>query len=97
MLGLQVSLNGKCLYTIGIGDFGMMNAGVDWARIAQNKGTIYEHLWVEAKGYSGQPLKDEHWQNHSLTLGDEVSIRIIEIDAPDLPLPGLPDFPGSET
>jgi hypothetical protein len=97
MIGLQVSVNGKHLYTAGIGDFGMMNAGVDWARIAQNKGTIYEHLWVEAKAYAGSPLEDKHWQNHALEVGDEVTIKVVQTDSPDSPLPGLPDFPGSET
>jgi hypothetical protein len=96
MLGFQISVNGKPLYTVGAGNFGMLQAGVDWSRIAQNKGTIYEHLWVEAKRYTGQPLKDEHWQNHALKVGDEVTIKIIETDSPDQPLSGLPDFPGTE-
>ena len=97
MRGLEVSLNGEVLYVVGIGDFGMMNAGVDWARIAQNKGTVYEHLWVQAKGYEGTPPDQRHWQNHSLNVGDEVRIKIVETDTPDWPLPGTPDFPGSET
>jgi hypothetical protein len=97
MRGLQVSLNGQMLYTVGVGEFGIMRAGVDWARIAQNKGTIYEHLWAEAKGYVGSPPDQKHWQNHALNVDDEVTIKIVEIDTPDQPLPGLPDFPRSET
>ena len=97
MIGIQVSLNGKPLYTVGAGEFGMMHAEVEWARIAQRKGTIYEHLWVGAKRYTGSPLNDEYWQNHALNVGDEVTMKIVEVDAPDDPLPGHPDWPGSET
>ena len=96
MRGLQVSLNGEVLYVIGVGDFGSMNTGVEWGRTATNKGPIIEHLWVGARGYVGKPLKDYHWQNHALSVGDEVTIKVVDIETPDDPLPSLPNFPWTE-
>jgi len=94
MRGLEVSVNGAVLYTVGIGEFGMLSAGVEWARIAQNRGTIYEHLCVGARGQVAEPATARHWQNRALKFGDEVTVKVVEIDSPDQPLPGLPDFPG---
>ena len=101
MIGIQISLNGKLLYTVGVGEFGSLVAGVDWTRNATPEGSIVETLWVGAKGYQDLPLKDSYglkhsyWQNHAIKVGDEISMRIVETDSPDQPLPGHPDFPFS--
>ena len=96
MIGVQISLNGKPLYTVGGGDFGAMLAGVDWSRTATRKGPIVEHLWVGARFYPGSGVEDfQFWQNHALQVGDEISMKIVETDTPDQPLPGQPDYPHS--
>jgi hypothetical protein len=73
-----------------------MYTGVDWGRTATNKGPIIEHLWVGARGYVGRPLKDDYWQNHALAVGEEGTIRVVETNTPDDPLPGRPDYLGIE-
>ena len=93
MIGLVVSVNGNPLYTIGIGEFGLLRAGVDWGRIKANNGHIHEHLWVGAHGLESGTAKSPYWQNIRLEVGDAVTIKVVETDTYDQPLPGMPDFP----
>lgn len=100
MIGFQVSVNGQTLYTVGIGELGMMHAGLEWARL-KTKGPVHEHLWVGARGVesSADPLKavpsHHYWQNVPLKPGDEVTIKVVDVETPDAPLPGMPDHPFS--
>jgi hypothetical protein len=96
MVALQVSVNGKHLYTIGAGTFGLLNAHVDWGRIETKSGQIREHLWVGARGIESGTENALDWQNIRLQVGDEVTITVVETDVCDEPLPGMPDFPASD-
>jgi hypothetical protein len=42
MVALEISMNGKIAYTVGVGERGMMTAEVGWAAIDQKSGTTFE-------------------------------------------------------
>ena len=95
MVGLQVWVNGKRHYTVGIGDFGVMDAHVDWGRVETKTGKIHEHLWVGARGFESGTENAPHWKNIQLQVGDEVTIVVVETNVFDEPLTCMPDFPVS--
>jgi protein involved in polysaccharide export with SLBB domain len=98
MIGFQLSVNGKPQQTIGIGDLGMLSATVEWHRL-KTKVDIHESLYVGSRAMS--PPKDlamempkhVHWQNIRLKVGDEVTIKVVETETADPPLPGMPEYP----
>ena len=100
MIGFQVAVNGQTLYTVGIGEFGMMHAGLEWARLP-TKGPALEYLWVgayatQAGGDTSKAVPSQHyWQNIALKVGDEVTMKVVDVESPDAPLPGMPDHPYS--
>jgi hypothetical protein len=93
MLAFQVSVNEQRVYTVGIGDQGLMDAGVNWARIPQINGNVHEHLWIQARAMNGESKTHHHWQNVAIKVGDEVTINVVEIESADPPLPGMPSYP----
>jgi len=96
MVGFQVSINGKPAYTAGIGEFGILQASIEWVRIAQNNGGIHSHCWGGANGLESKTKKHSYWENLRLQVGDEVTVKIVETDRIDPPLPGMPNFPYPE-
>jgi hypothetical protein len=98
MIGFQISVNGKPQYTIGIGELGILHAKVEWARL-QTKSTPHEHLYLGADGMVSPEHPDRErpqsisWQNIRLAVGDKVTIKVVDTDSIDAPLPGLPDYP----
>jgi hypothetical protein len=95
MVGFEVLINGKPVYTVGTGEFGLLHATIEWARIARDNGGVHEHLWVGANGLESKTHKHRYWENTPLRVGDEVTVKIVETDRCDLPLPGMPNFPYS--
>ena len=95
MMALQIAVNGRPLYTIGVSEFGLLYAGVDWGRIVANDGRLHEHLWIGARGMESGTAQHSYWQNTRLTIGDEVTIKVVDVAEVDAPLPGNPDFPVS--
>jgi hypothetical protein len=96
MVGLQISINGKLSNTIAVGELGMLSATVEWARLP-TKNSSHEQLWVRPTGMKtgDVPNKHVHWEIVPLRVGDEVTIRAIETNSFDCPLPGLPGIPES--
>ena len=88
MIGLQVSVNGQPLYTVGVGEFGLLHAGIDWAKVKSPTGKTHGHLWVGARAMYSPDKKTAHWQQTPIQVGDEVTIKVIETDASDPPVPG---------
>jgi len=112
---LEVRLNGKKLYTVGIKDWRMLGANVagtcqtleDMALLGglsdqplpEDAPYDLEHWYLTA--YAGVPdpsspgsSSGQQYDSHSLSLGDEVTIKLIETDQPDNPLPPHPSGPG---
>src|SRR5262245_25415077 len=53
MIGFQISVNGKLLYTVGVGEFGLLNAFVNRACWPQGKGDENNRTWVQAHARKG--------------------------------------------
>jgi hypothetical protein len=82
MVGFEISVNGHHIRTISVGEFGMLTADVMWARIQQQKGTIHEEFRVMPSGLEGRLGDSVRWPDALLKIGDSVTVRIVEIDAP---------------
>ncbi len=105
---LEVSLNGKALYTVGMEGWQALGASINGHRytkemmqqIVAQKDDIppgyephaTESLWL--MGHVGVPDPDrpgsssgQGYGQHRLKIGDEVTVRIIETDKPDVPPP----------
>jgi hypothetical protein len=98
MTGFQVFINGKSIYTAGIGDLGVMQAVIDWACLPTKRGPLFKHLLITtstAKDSSNHPR--QYWPIAPLKIGDEVTIKIVEVESADPPLPGMPDYPPPES
>ena len=86
MVGFEILVNGKRLYTIGVGDFGVMQASVMHARVQTNAGPIYDEVLVHGQGHSSDNPEGRRafaWDREMLKIGDEVTIRVIETDSFD--------------
>jgi hypothetical protein len=100
MIAFEVSLNGKLVCTAGIGDFGVLTSILTWVRrrpaYSRNGDTVEEELTFEVSGRdSREPTASENltWLSETLDVGDNVSIRIVEVDTADPPLARTRDDP----
>jgi hypothetical protein len=96
MIGFEFSVNGERLYTVGVGDIGRIIAQMEWTNGKINPDVFVRNsIWVGARAHSPMLGKHRHWQCRELKLGDEVTIKVVETDSPDQPLPAdqLPDYP----
>ncbi len=94
MVGLEISINGKPTYTIGVGELGVLSATVEWVRLP-TKTSIHERFILRASAMAAgakSPSDATYWQNISVRVGDEVTIRAVETVSHDPPLEGMPDF-----
>jgi len=82
MVAFEISVNGHHIRTITAGDFGLLNADVMWARIQTNAGPIVEEFRVLARGLEGNGSESLNWPDCPLSLGDTVTIRIVNADEP---------------
>jgi hypothetical protein len=86
MKAFSVLVNGQKVATIGIGDSGVLSAIVNWVpnRPPEIGGEFSLSLGGLAHrvGASGEHLR---WQAPSLGVGDEVTIRLVEVEQVDPP------------
>ena len=87
MVGFEILVNGKRLYTIGIGDFGVMTASVMHARVQTKAGPIFDEIHVNGQGSKSEDKEAWVWDREVLKVGDEVTVRVIKTDSVD---PGRP-------
>ena len=109
---LEISLNGKVLYTVGMQGWASLGASIYGLRYTKE---MMEHVVAQMDevpaGYEAQDSEFLHLSAHvsipdpdgsgsstgqgygqeTLAVGDEVTIRVIETDSPDLPQPSPPD------
>ena len=84
MRGFDIQLNGQKLHCVGVGDEAVLNANVN---IVPRSGRDHDiHIRV------GGMENDEFisWGVTRLTLGDEITIRIIEAPVTDPPSQRIP-------
>jgi hypothetical protein len=89
MVALEIRINGKVAYTIGVGARGTLSANVSWVHVDRKAGPPHEEAWLSAQGSPGVHGEPLSWPHTSLAMGDEVTIRLIESEQIDegLPLP----------
>ena len=76
MIGFEVHLNGERLYTAGVGETGVMTAGVTWAVRTVRGVASPSELTLEVGGMSA----DEHlnWASpRMLRVGDQVVLNVV--------------------
>ena len=84
MIGFEVHLNGERLYTAGVGETGVMTAGVTWAVRTVRGVASPSELTLEVGGMSA----DEHlnWASpRMLRVGDQVVLNVVDAATPDPP------------
>ena len=83
MICFEVWVNGEKICLAGVGDSGVLDSIVGWGG-RQGRQLIKPNLHV------GGLVNDEHvrWteKDHTLEVGDEVTIKIVEADAADEPV-----------
>jgi len=91
MIALEVLLNGKRLCIAGAGDLGVVSANLCWVRRkpvpegVEVVGWTPEELYINVGGIDS--VTDEHleWVRREIEVGCEVTVRVIEVDAVDVP------------
>lgn len=86
MIAFDVLVNGKPLYTIGAGDFGLLSANVQFERIQTKSGRIHERTFVAGKALHGIDTTHSDWPEGMLKVGDEVTVRVVETGSYDPPV-----------
>ena len=84
MIGFQVSLNGKQVCTAAVGETGVLTAMVTWVVRSAPDVAEPSELSFAVGGLNG----DAHLEwpvPRKLQVGDEVVIKIVTTEAPDLP------------
>lgn len=82
MRAFEVFTNGKRLCLPGIGDDGVLTAIVSFAA---KKGRGVDDLRLNVGGLISPVHENVTWMNERLNVGDEVTVRIVEVGAPDSP------------
>jgi hypothetical protein len=101
VIAFEVYVNGKKRCTAGVGERGVLNAGVNWIRRADETvrrygGSGREELTVEARGMVTSPnLPREHvqWLNSRLQMGDVITFKVIETEKVNKPRSRTPADP----
>ena len=109
---LEISLNGKVLYTVGMEGWASLGASIyGLRRTKEMMEQVAAQMDEVPAGYEAQDTEFLHFSAHvglpdpdgsgsstgqgygqeTLAVGDEVTIRVIETDRPDLPQPPPPD------
>ena len=88
MRALEIHVNGKRVCTAGIGDAGVLTAIVRsnlGATEGQASPHISEELGLDVGGLDCSTWEHVAWNTPQLGTGDEVLIRITEVDVADQP------------
>jgi hypothetical protein len=86
MKAFAVLVNGRAIGTMGVGDNGLLSAMIHWSsgRPAEIAGEFFMMLGGVEHCAGGQ--RDHlRWPAPSLRLGDEVTIRFVEVEKVDPP------------
>jgi hypothetical protein len=86
MKAFAVLVNGRPIGTIGVGDHGLLSAAIHWSsgRSVESDGQFFMMLGGLERSAGGQRV-NLGWPAPSLHLGDEVTIRFVEVEQVDPP------------
>ena len=96
MICLEVKINGKIICNASIGhDFGIVCAIIDWVNrdmdlFPNDKEPMFkgEEMKLSVSGsatYGKDDSEELSWINRNLSIGDEITIKIVESDVCDPP------------
>jgi hypothetical protein len=91
MIAFEVFLNGKKVCTAGVGDLGVLTAMLTWVR-REDKNTeiresrnVEEELTLNVGGFVSSKHEHVCWSESKLTVGDDVCVRVVDLESVDLP------------
>ena len=93
MIAFEVFVNGQKIYTIGADDPGFVYLFVERGR---KRFDPEIEIKLAASGVNlpaEEGLEHLEWGEHSLSLGDEIIVRVVETDSIDEPKQRIPDEP----
>ena len=91
MIAFEVSLNRKKICVAGVGDIGVLSTLLSWVRREGRNtetgepGRIEEELTLSVGGLMSSTNEHVQWTESALTVGDEVCIRVTELESVDAP------------
>ena len=91
MIAFEVSLNGKKISVAGVGDLGVLTTIISWVRREGRNtetgepGKIEEELTLSVGGLISSKNEHVQWTESGLTVGDEVCIRVSDLESVDAP------------
>ena len=83
MVAFEISVNGKVIGVTGVGERGMLAVEILWHCIDRNIGDTIERAWVHPQGLKGSGGPGCSWPKTDLTVGDEVTVRLVERETVD--------------
>jgi hypothetical protein len=89
MIAFEVHINGEKRCTAGIGDVGVLTSFLTWrGRQPDSSGTVpdSESLDLHIGGLEAASRQHVRWLEQDIHVGDEILIRVIEIDCVDKPI-----------
>jgi hypothetical protein len=84
MIAFEVSVNGKRACVAGLRGQGVMSAIVNWLGGTAAK-AMGRELELRVGGLNSETNQHMDWPTVLLKVGDEVAVRIVEVDQPDTP------------
>jgi hypothetical protein len=89
MVAFEISVNGEPLEPMECEDLGSLMAVINWYRGRDYVGDIYDSVHLVRSGVRiGRDTP--FWPIVDLNIGDEITIRIVERPAPELPQSQIP-------
>ena len=86
MLAFEIHINGKKRCIAGIGKPGVLTAALCWVlRPPAGRRRQREELNLGVGGLVSHSDEDLEWLQRAMQLGDEITIRIVEVRAADTP------------
>ncbi|MFC1834202.1 hypothetical protein ACFL2Q_05650 [Thermodesulfobacteriota bacterium] len=88
MKGMEISINGRDRCTIGVGESGVLSSIVRWVDIQEDAQGISDGFGISVGGLivEGENRTHCEWLNEVLSVGDAVTIRLVETAFPDKPV-----------
>lgn len=84
MVVFEMYINGKMVYTAGVGDEGVLMAVASWSRHRVGSMVLPDQLNADIRGFDTKGFWLT-WPSFNLSIGDEVCIKVVEQDHCDAP------------
>jgi len=98
MIAYQVNLNGKPVATAGLAQ-GVVSAIANWTFIPSDVAFDPAKDWhasFSLAGLDNSTREHLHWFRTNLRVGDEITLKLVEVDAADIPTEPLSNKPIEE-